>query len=140
MSVIIDGGAGITFPDTVQQTNALTNTGGPPRYYAARAWVTFDGSTSPPTILSASNIASVSRISTGVFRLTFTTNMPNANYAVVGTGRSSNIGRVLIVSLEDTFTPTVSTFGIEMCNLSASAGSPNTSLDDSERVSVVVFA
>lgn len=140
MTVIIDGGAGVTFPDTVQQTNALTNTGGSPRYYAARAWVTFDGSTSPPTILSASNIASVSRISTGVFRLTFTTNMPNANYAVVGTGRSSVPARVLIVSLEDTFTPTVSTFGIEMCNLTATSSTPNTSLDDSERVSVVVFA
>ena len=40
MSITIDGGAGITFPDTVQQTNAVTNTGGVPRYYAARAWVT----------------------------------------------------------------------------------------------------
>jgi len=140
MSVIIDGGAGITFPDTVQQTNALTNTGGNPRYYAARAWVTFDGSSSPPTILSASNVASVSRISTGVFRITFTTNMPNANYTVIGTGRSSVSTRVLILSLDDGFTPTVSAFQIKMSNLSESGGSVNTSLDSSERVSVAVFA
>lgn len=136
MTVIIDGGAGITFPDTVRQTNALTNTGGPPRYYAARAWVTFDGSTSPPAILSASNVASVSRASTGLFTVTFTTNMPTANYAVSGAALSTT--RSIIVSLRNA--PTVSSFDIRVTDLSGSTSSPTTNPLDSAYVSLVVFA
>lgn len=136
MSVIIDGGAGITFPDTVQQTNAVTNTGGVPRYYAARAWVTFDGSTTPPDILSASNVASVSRGATGQFTITFTSNMPNANYAVVGAAYNST--RSCIVNLRSTVT--VSSFSILVTDLTASAGTASTSPDNSPRISLVVFA
>jgi hypothetical protein len=136
MSIIIDGGAGITFPDTVQQTNALTNTGGTPRYYAARAWVTFDGSTTPPIILSASNVASVSRSSNGVFTITFTINMPNANYAVAGMAFDSS--RSVVVNLRAQ--PTVSSFTILVTDLSASAGSASTSPLNSDYVSLVVFA
>jgi len=136
MTVIIDGGAGITFPDTVQQTNAVTNTGGVPRYYAARAWVTFDGSTTPPDILSASNVASVSRGATGQFTITFTSNMPNANYAVVGAAYNST--RSCIVNLRSTVT--VSSFSILVTDLTASAGTASTSPDNSPRISLVVFA
>lgn len=86
MTITIDGGAGITFPDTVQQTNGMTNTGGAPKYYACRAWVSFDGSTSPPTIRSSANVASVTSSTTGVYLVTFTTPMPTANYAAIVTG------------------------------------------------------
>lgn len=86
MTITIDGGAGITFPDTVQQTNGMTNTGGAPAYYACRAWVSFDGTTTPPTIRSSANVASVTSSTTGVYLVTFTTPMPNANYAAIVTG------------------------------------------------------
>lgn len=93
MPITLDGGAGVTFPDAVQQTNALTNTGGTPRYYAARAWCTFDGSSTPPAILSQQNVASVVRDTTGTYTITFASNMPNANYAVLATtGGSSGVG------------------------------------------------
>ena len=136
MSITIDGGAGITFPDTVQQTNAVTNTGGVPPYYAARAWVTFDGSTTPPSILSAANVASVSRTSTGLFTITFTTNMPSANYAVAGMAFEPSTSAV--VNLRSSIT--VSSFGIRVTGLSASAGSASTGALNSAYVSLVVFA
>jgi hypothetical protein len=81
MSITIDGGAGITFPDTVQQTNGMTMTGGNPLYYAARAWVNFTGSDG--SIRGASNVSSVSRSATGVYTVNFTTDMPDTFYAVV---------------------------------------------------------
>ena len=136
MSITIDGGAGITFPDTVQQTNAVTNTGGVPRYYAARAWVTFDGSTTPPSILSAANVASVSRTSTGLFTITFTTNMPSANYVVAGMALDTT--RSVVVNIRSA--PTVSAFGIRVTDLSPSAGTASTSPVNSDYVSLVVFA
>jgi hypothetical protein len=92
MTITIDGGAGITFPDTVQQTNGMTNTGGAPKYYACRAWVSFDGSTTPPTIRSSANVASVTSSATGVYLVTFTTPMPNANYAAIVTGTARGGG------------------------------------------------
>jgi hypothetical protein len=82
MTVIIDGGAGVTFPDTVQQTNAVTNTGGSPRYYATRAWVNFKG-TSTVTIRAAANVSSITDNGTGDYTVNFTTAMPDANYSVV---------------------------------------------------------
>ena len=136
MTITIDGGAGITFPDAVQQTNGMTMTGGNPLYYAARAWVTFDGSTTPPSILSSANVASVSRSSTGLFTITFTSNMPNANYAVAGMAFDSSSSAVVNIRSA----PTASSFSVRVTGLSASAGTASTSPVNSEYVSLVVFA
>jgi len=136
MSVIIDGGAGVTFPDAVQQTNGMTNTGGDPRYYAARAWVTFNGSTTPPSILSSSNVASVSRSATGLFTITFTSNMPTANYAVAGMAFDST--RSIVVNLRNQ--PAVSSFDIRVTDLSPSGGTASTNPTSSAYISLVVFA
>jgi hypothetical protein len=130
MTVTIDGGAGVTFPDGVQQTNGVTNTGGDPRYYAARAWVTFDGTTTPPTILSQGNVASVTRSSGGTYNVNFTSNMPNANYAVsVMVGGSSGVG---YGAWTNSATYTVSSFRI--FTYAVGGG-----LADNNRVSVAVF-
>ena len=136
MSITIDGGAGITFPDTVQQTNGMTMTGGVPPYYAARAWVTFNGSTTPPSILSSANVASVSRSFTGLFTITFTSNMPNANYAVAGMAFDS--GQSAVVSIRSA--PTASSFSVRVTALTASAGSASTNPLSSDYISLVVFA
>jgi hypothetical protein len=136
MTITIDGGAGITFPDTVQQTNAVTNTGGNPRYYAARAWVTFDGSATPPTILSAANVASVSRTGTGLFTITFTANMPNSNYSIAGVALHPSRG--VMVGL--TTSPTVSSFSILVLSVQRNVDSSRTDDYNSPRISVVVFA
>ena len=54
------------------------------------AWVNFDGTTTPPTIRDSFNINSVSRDATGLYTISFSTNMDNQNY-VFG-GSSSNNG------------------------------------------------
>jgi len=48
-----------------------------------RAWVNFDGNTSPYAIRSAYNVSSVTRTSTGRYDIYFTTNMVDANYCVI---------------------------------------------------------
>lgn len=58
----------------------ITKTTGSPAYYGIRAFAVFDSGASPTVY--GQNIASVSRASTGVFNVTFTTAMPDANYAV----------------------------------------------------------
>lgn len=143
MTVIIDGGAGVTYPDNVQQSRALTNTGGVPAYYAARAWVVFDGSTTPPTILAGSNVASVANVSTGVFTVTFTNSMPNTYYVVSGTmqnNTSSGGDRAGCVSTDPSPAPTATSFRIRVTDISGSSSNPVTANYNSPRVSLVVFA
>ncbi|CAB4167189.1 hypothetical protein UFOVP1666_49 [uncultured Caudovirales phage] len=52
--------------------------------YMARAWVTFNGSTT--AIGASGNVSSVTRGGTAYYTVNFTTNMPDVNYAVTGTG------------------------------------------------------
>jgi hypothetical protein len=49
--------------------------------YGCRAWVNFDGSTSPGTIRASGNVSSVTRNGTGDYTVNFTTAMPDTNYA-----------------------------------------------------------
>jgi hypothetical protein len=83
MPITLDGGAGVTYPDGVQQTNAVTNTGGNPGYYAARAWVNFNGQ-GAVEIRAAANISSISDNGVGNYTINFTTPMPDVNYVFVG--------------------------------------------------------
>jgi hypothetical protein len=72
------------------QINSATlgsQTGSAPMF-AARAWVNFDGTTSPGTIRANGNVSSVTRNGTGDYTINFATAMPDANYALIGiTGR-----------------------------------------------------
>ena len=96
MSITIDGGAGVTFPDSVQQTNGMTMTGGNPRYYAARAWGNINGVSD--TVRAGVNISSVTSSTTGRYTITFTTPMPDANYAVVATVGDTSTSDVYYVA------------------------------------------
>ena len=51
--------------------------------YACRAWVNFNG-TGTLTINGSGNVSSVTDTSTGTYEVNFTNNMPDANYAVIG--------------------------------------------------------
>jgi hypothetical protein len=63
-------------------TGALNATGSAP-IYACRTWVNFNGSN--PTVVRASgNVSSVTYNSSGNYTILFTTNLPDANYAVAG--------------------------------------------------------
>jgi hypothetical protein len=62
--------------------NPTDQTGTAP-FYCARAWASFKYTTS--VVINANgNIATITRIAQGRYTVTFTTAMPNANYAVIG--------------------------------------------------------
>jgi len=65
------------------------NASGAAPVYACRAWVNFDGTTTPPTIRASGNVSSVARNSTGNFTINFTTAMQDADYSAVIGGHDS---------------------------------------------------
>jgi hypothetical protein len=130
MTVIIDGGAGVTFPDTRQQTNATTNTGGSPLYYAARAWVNFDGSTG--TIRASVGVASVTRTGTGRYTVALSPAMPDANYCVIATASWTNAStNVASMSVNQSPAPTTTQVALR-----ANVTSTN---EDPDYCNVVIF-
>jgi len=63
-----------------------SQTGSAPMF-ACRAWVNFNGTTSPGTIRGNGNVSSVTRNNQGDYTATFTTAMPAAIYAVTCGGQ-----------------------------------------------------
>lgn len=58
--------------------------------YGARAWCVFNGTTPGTNApLAGGNVASVARAGTGTYTVTFTTAMPDTNYAVLATPLAS---------------------------------------------------
>jgi hypothetical protein len=55
----------------------------------AKAWVNWNG-TGTPAIRGSFNVSSITDNGTGDYTVTFTTAMPNTNYATVGTCALSN--------------------------------------------------
>jgi hypothetical protein len=49
---------------------------------AATAWVNFDGTTTPPTILDGYNVKDVVRTNNGYFEVYFKEDMKNTNYSI----------------------------------------------------------
>jgi hypothetical protein len=91
------------------------NASGDAPVYACRAWVNFIGNATPPTILGSGNVASVTRVSTGFFRVTFTEAIQDANYASALTSSSqiielepngTNATKIDILTETDAFTAT----------------------------------
>jgi hypothetical protein len=60
--------------------------------YMARAWVAFDGTTAPPTILGSGNVTSVTKSAAGTYTVNFTTAMPDANYSAVASVDGAGVG------------------------------------------------
>jgi hypothetical protein len=81
------GNVGATTQDIIKvKTDGNLEAQGLPAFMC-RAWVLFNGQPASPTIYASGNVASVSKISTGVYRVTFTTAMPSANYCVNAGGQ-----------------------------------------------------
>lgn len=122
MTFIVDGTNGATFPDTTLQTTALTtgavtkamvNTSTANGFGLCRAWVSFAGSTG--TISASYNVSSVTRSSTGIYLINFTTAMANANYAytaIASRGSSWALVSANTTSGAASLAPTTSAFGI----------------------------
>lgn len=126
------GNIGSTTQEVLKIDNSgnLTVSGLPT--FQCRAWVVFNGQTTVPTILAGGNVSSVSRLGTGMYRITFTTPMPSTTYAVSGSGQwdetSNNAGipcvgvrrypgamttTTLDIVSGDLFTTNVSTIGTD---------------------------
>ena len=74
-----DGSMSWTDLDVKSELNA---TGSAP-IFAARAWGRFNGNNA--SIYGSGNVASITRTGVGQYTITFTTAMPNTNYAFIGT-------------------------------------------------------
>jgi hypothetical protein len=68
-----------------QQTKAALNVSGDAPMFACRAWVNFDGTTTPPTIRASGNVASVVRNGANDYTVNFSEEMPHTNFTVSGT-------------------------------------------------------
>lgn len=101
------------------------NSSGLAPVYACRAWVNFNG-TGTVAIRASGNVSSVTDNGTGDYTINFTTPMPHANYAAVGTCSDQSLRASSGVS------PTTSSVRISTRDASGTA-------KDSEYISVVIF-
>lgn len=83
-------GAGVTTISTLTVTNAITNKQTP------KAFINFNGST--PTINNSFNVSSITRNSTGVYTITFTTAMSDTSYAWFGSAGINSTAQANFVS------------------------------------------
>ena len=79
----------------------------------AKAWVRFNG-TGTPAITDSFNIDDITDEGNGIYDVEFTSNMTNANYAVVISARAetSSYGQSAVCQLHQNSTPSVSEFRI----------------------------
>jgi hypothetical protein len=89
--------------------------------YGARAWVNFNGTGTigtNQTIRSSGNVASVYKNGTGDYTITFTTALPNANYAVAGASQTvtGNVAVMTGAINQTDFAKTTSSFRIGVFN------------------------
>jgi succinyl-CoA synthetase alpha subunit len=70
--------------------------------YGCRAWVNFNGDTSPGTIRASGNVSSVTRSATGTYAINFSTAMPDANYAtVLTTSDVPTVNRIVVINRDN---------------------------------------
>lgn len=76
---------GTSYNISLSPTGQISLTPSPTSFI--KAWATFDGSPAGPNLpmRSNTNVTSITKVSTGRYRVTFTTPMPNTNYAVLVT-------------------------------------------------------
>ena len=76
---------------------------------SAKAWVNFNGTTSPGTIRASYNVSSVTKSATGTYAVNFTIAFSDANYVAVACGakiNSSNDGNNSVAIGSSTVIPT----------------------------------
>ena len=118
---------------TIDSAQFATVSGTAP-IYGARAWVNFDGTGTigtNQTLRGSGNVTSVYKNAAGDFTVTFSTAMPDANYAVV-LSTDNSITAAAVMMLDQATTPTASLFRI------ATANSSGTKIDNTRNF-VTVF-
>jgi hypothetical protein len=142
MAMTIHGVNGLTFNDaSTQAKSAATGQTGAAPFYAARAWVNFNGTTSPGTIRSSGNVSSVSKNGTGNYTLNFTNAMPDADYVVSSSAGSFNTSNgtthtLCIIQSSISGSPSLmTTTQVQLCSCQGSAGS----FVDNAQLHVAIF-
>jgi hypothetical protein len=111
---------------------AFNATGAAP-VYACRAWVNFNG-TGTVSIRASGNVSSITDSGLGDYTVNFTTAMPDANYAIVGTAIAQSTSHGFLTIRQ----------GIEPTNSAVrvvTIGSPSGSLnyEDNSYVNISIF-
>lgn len=89
--ITVTDGDGVSGNPTIANSGVTSVNGstGAITMFECKAWVSFDGTTTPPTIRGSGNIASVAVTAgqpNGDYTITFTNAMADANYAAICTG------------------------------------------------------
>lgn len=112
------------------RVNAIQDTAGVERY-TARAWVNFNGQ-GTVGIRAAGNVSSITDSGTGSYTINFMSQMPDANYALIGTSRETvSTGICVVVDRADV---TRTTFAAAIQTIVPGAG-----LHDSAYNNVAIF-
>lgn len=89
---------------TVFQDSAGTETG-----KLCRAWVNFNGTTTPPSIRASFNVSSVTRSSTGNYTTNFTNALADANYATAAATSATTSANMMLYTNSVNRTDTANT-------------------------------
>ena len=100
----------------------------------ARAWVSFGFNGSAMQVASSYNVATVTRLAAGRYRVTFATPFANANYCWVATCRSNTASGNLRFAAARSTTDGKTTSQLELVCTTSTA-----SLADTTEVNLVVF-
>ena len=104
--------------DVVQSSTVNT----PPRFNdgngtqvgtLCRAWVNFNGTTSPGTVRTSFNVSSVTRNATGDYTLTFTNALADANYALTGMSGNNTTSLACVVQPYNLAAPSTTSVRIQ---------------------------
>jgi len=101
---------------------------------SAKAWVNFNGTTSPATIRASYNVSSVTRWSEGSYQINFTTAFEDANYATcISGGYWPGVEARLITNIDSDTAASTTSFRIRSVYYSNAVGT------SSDRYAVSVF-
>ena len=119
-----------TIVSPLKLRNGLNASGNAP-IYACRAWVNFNGTTSPIAIRGSGNVSSITDLGVGWYTVNFIIPMPDSNYTFnIETGGSS--GAYMHRTIEDEATRTASSLRFATINTSFNYIDP-------QYVSIIVF-
>jgi len=98
----------------------------------SKAWVNFDGTKTPPQVLSTNGIVNVQKHAPGIYGLSFSTAFSNSNYCLIGTAKQVSATPCFIQYSPTTpFTPTSASINIM---------TPTGTTVDSEHVSIIIYS
>jgi hypothetical protein len=119
------GVSGLTGSIAAARILAALNATGSAPIYAPRAWVRFNGNTG--AIVAAGNVTSVTRNGVGDYTIAFTTALPDANYAVMGSSNGSS-GNFTSLAVHSSIAPTTTQVRVQVGSGAAAADATNISV------------